>query len=412
MATITPVLRTSKKDKRGRCPVWLRISDRDRTRFVSLGVKVLPSQWNDRQRRVRKGHPNADLINRLITERLTEAEAEILKLKLEHTYATASHLKDALAEDEATDFFAFAEQHLADLEKRGKIGRYRRLKATLGKLRDFAGAPLPFDRITPRLLIEWETHLLEKGNRQSTIATNFRDLKTLVNRAVREGIVEHGASPFLRFKIKQGAAPERTKLSFAEIQAIEALDLEVGSLLWHVRNYFLFAFYAAGIRFSDLAMMTAGRIIQGEDATPDRLAYRMGKTGKLQSVKITPPARRILEHYLTGDGGSEKAGEDFVFPMLDGYDLSMPKKLHNAKASQNALVNKYLKKLAAQAGIDKPLSTHIARHSFADAARTSGWSIYDISKALQHSSIEMTQRYLASFDQAGLDEKMDNLFRS
>ena len=49
--------------------------------------------------------------------------------------------------------------------------------------------------------------------------------------------------------------------------------------------------------------------------------------------------------------------------MLEGYDLSTPKKLHNAKASQNALVNKYLKKLAAQAGIDKPLSTHIARHS-------------------------------------------------
>ena len=60
-----------------------------------------------------------------------------------------------------------------DLEKRGKIGRYRRLKATLGKLQDFADAPLPFDRITPRLLTDWETHLLEKGNKQSTIATNF-----------------------------------------------------------------------------------------------------------------------------------------------------------------------------------------------------------------------------------------------
>ena len=192
MATVTPILRTSQKDKRGRCPVWLRISDRDRSRFVSLSVKVLPSQWNPRQQRVRKGHPNADLINQLITERLVEGEAEVLRLKLEHTYATASGLKAVLQPGEDADFFTFAVQHLVDLEKRGKIGRYRRLKATLGKLQDFADAPLPFDRITPRLLTDWETHLLEKGNKQSTIATNFRDLKTLVNRATREGVLEPG----------------------------------------------------------------------------------------------------------------------------------------------------------------------------------------------------------------------------
>lgn len=85
MATVTPILRPSKKDKRGRCPIWLRISDRDRTQFASLGAKGLPSQWNHGQGRVRKGHPNADLINQLIAKKLVEAEAEILRLKIEDT---------------------------------------------------------------------------------------------------------------------------------------------------------------------------------------------------------------------------------------------------------------------------------------------------------------------------------------
>ncbi|MEO1632485.1 MAG: tyrosine-type recombinase/integrase, partial [Bacteroidota bacterium] len=102
--------------------------------------------------------------------------------------------------------------------------------------------------------------------------------------------------------------------------------------------------------------------------------------------------------------------EAFVFPMLEGYDLSTPRKLHNAKSSQNALVNKYLKKIAALAGIETPLSFHIARHSFADVARTSGWSVYDIKNALQHSSLEKTERYLKGFDSDALDARMDDLF--
>ncbi len=79
-----PILRPSKKDKRGRCPIWLRISDRDRTQFASLGVKVLPSQWNKRQARVRKGHPNADLINKLISKKLAETESTTVEFTTVH----------------------------------------------------------------------------------------------------------------------------------------------------------------------------------------------------------------------------------------------------------------------------------------------------------------------------------------
>lgn len=418
MASVTPVLRTSKRDRRGRCPVWLRVADRDRTRFLSLGVKVLPSQWNPNQARVRKGHPNADLINRLISTKLDEAEAAILKQRLEGEYATAEHVKDVLAGNTSSDFFAFSERHLADLQKRGKVGRYRRLKSTLKKLRAFTGSPLAFDRVTPRLLGEFETHLLQKGakgkaNKQSTIATNLSDLRALYRRAVTEGVVQEERDPFRRFTIKQGTATERVKLTFGEVHALEALDLSDDAFGRLTRDVFLFAFYSGGLRFADVATMKQGRVATGDEGEPDRLFFRAGKTGKAGSVKITPPARRILERYLT----PERAGaEAFVFPLLEGYDLSTPRKLYNAKSSRNAAVNRCLKRLAKQAGITgtdgepKPISTHIARHSFADAARTAGWSIYDISKALQHSSIEMTERYLRAFDHEAHDERMMEMF--
>ena len=147
MATVTPILRIPKRDKRGRCPIWLRISDRDGTRYLSLGEKVLPSQWNDRQRRVRKGHPHADLFNQLIAQRLAEARAEILRLKIERTYATADHLKDALADVDAADSFGAGRPHLAALEKLWRVVRSRRLRLTPCVLALYLCPPLPIDPI-------------------------------------------------------------------------------------------------------------------------------------------------------------------------------------------------------------------------------------------------------------------------
>ena len=118
------------------------------------------------------------------------------------------------------------------------------------------------------------------------------------------------------------------------------------------------------------------------------------------------PARKILSYYLNGG----KDPHAFIFPILAGRDISTPEKVEKERGRANALVNKYLRKLADRAAINKPLTTHTARHSFADLARTEGWSIYDISKALQHHSIQVTERYLQRFDSKTLDQKMGELF--
>ncbi len=72
-------------------------------------------------------------------------------------------------------------------------------------------------------------------------------------------------------------------------------------------------------------------------------------------------------------------------------------------------MNKYLKKIAALAEIEKPLTTHIARHSFSDIARKKKASIYDISKLLGHSSIKVTEIYLASLDLDSQDETLKSI---
>jgi site-specific recombinase XerD len=96
--------------------------------------------------------------------------------------------------------------------------------------------------------------------------------------------------------------------------------------------------------------------------------------------------------------------------LSNSEDYSNPSRLYNQISSKNAIINKYLKEIAVFTGINKKLSFHIARHSFADIARTKTDNIYDLSKTLGHHSISVTQAYLADFDNDAVDDTIDKVF--
>lgn len=403
MAKVTPVLWKYKENGDGHAPIYLRISVADEVKYKSTGTYIHPRHWNERLQRVRRGHTKSDEINALLSKLVSKAEGIILERKRHDKPITASHIKAALSSDGnaySGDFFAFADKVVRDFKRQGKIHTHRRYKSICKKFRKFAGAPLPFENLTVGLLEDFETHLVDHyGNARSTIASNFRAIRAILYRAIRAGHAKQEQNPFFQFTVKR-PKPKRERLSYDQIKSIEALGLEEESLIWHVRNYFLFSFYCAGVRFTDMATMQRKHVREG------RLIYTMSKTGQEKNVKLLPQAREILGHYAHED----MAGEDRLFPILDGYDVSTPTARANAIGNQNALVNKYLKKIAKRAEIDCKLSFHMARHSFADFARQSGMDLYDISKALGHSSIKQTETYLDGFDTASVDDAMDELF--
>ena len=402
MPRVKAVLRASKKNAQGTCPVYLRIADGERSVYRALGIRVKPADWNRLEGRVRKSHEHVDDLNAVIADAVAEAEGKAARLRAVGESPTATRLKEALLPAQrARDLHAFAEAVAADHEARGSFQRAGKVRTVSKKLRAFAGPTLPFDRLTPALLRAFETHLLAK-NAPNTVRANLAALRAVYYRAIREGQAEQAANPFFSFKPVRGTAPQRAKLTLEEVRAIERLELAAGSLTWRVRAYFLFAFYGAGIRFGDLAHLTHGDV-QAEGGGHLRLTYRMGKTGALKAVLLLPPARAILEAF------PPRPSSPFLFPILDGYDLSTPRKVRSAVSAQTALANKYLKKVAAAAEVKCRLSTHVARHSFADIARAGGWDVYAISKALGHANLRVTEHYLRGFDAAALDAKMQDL---
>jgi site-specific recombinase XerD len=194
---------------------------------------------------------------------------------------------------------------------------------------------------------------------------------------------------------KKPKRSNKTKLTIKQIHAIEELELEKGSNLWHTRNYFMFSFYSGGIRFGDLCGL------KWKDVKENRLSYRMNKYDKPFSVELNEPQRDILKYYMGGE---------YIFNLLNEHKQYSPETLRKAISKQNAKVNKWLKKIAELAGIEETVSFHVSRHSFAQYAVNKGLSMYELMQTLRHSSLKTTQQYLKGLDEQLADKAMKKVF--
>ncbi|GAB5518818.1 MAG: hypothetical protein RhofKO_10690 [Rhodothermales bacterium] len=125
----------------------------------------------------------------------------------------------------------------------------------------------------------------------------------------------------------------------------------------------------------------------------------MNKTGARISNPLPPQALAMAERYA-----ESKTDADFLFPHLKTGEDMDANVLRRRISSRNALTNKYLKMVAQRAGLEPDgFSMHVARHSFADYARTKSPNLYAISKTLGHANLKITETYLRSFDQQAVD---------
>jgi integrase/recombinase XerD len=87
-------------------------------------------------------------------------------------------------------------------------------------------------------------------------------------------------------------------------------------------------------------------------------------------------------------------GNDFIFPLLKiAPDEKSPEAIHSAISTASAYTNKNLYKLAELAGIEKHISFHTSRHTWATRALTKGMRIEHVSKLMGHTAIKETQVY-------------------
>lgn len=134
-----------------------------------------------------------------------------------------------------------------------------------------------------------------------------------------------------------------------------------------------------------------------ENIKNDRIVYVRAKTNKEYSIKIIEPIASILSYYIAG-----KNENDYIFPIIVRIDdpIVIRKDIKNGLHSHNERI----KKIAAQLGIDRNLTSYVARHSWGSIANFSKEQIGIIQEGMGHEDQKTTQIYLDHFDVSDVDD--------
>jgi len=400
MASVKVLLMEEKINKAGKAPVYLRITKDRKHKYISIGLRVKPEEWNADKGRVKKPHPNMAQANAFIASKESEAEGVALDLQRESKFVSPVQIKNALMGQSSESFLKYFDHYLDALERNGKISTFGKAKSAHTKLKVFLGtSDMLFDEVTVTFLKQYEAYLRDElGNSVNTIHSNLKIFRKLINEAVREDLVSSVRDPFRKFKLKL-TKTTKSYLTDEELGVLWALPLNEGSKLWDHRNMFVFAAYAGGLRISDVLQLKWGNF------SGTHIRTTMQKTKDAVAVKLPERALEILRLYRR-DAAKQS---DYIFPILRaGVDYSDPRTLFKAISSATAYASKNVKIIAKRAGIEKSISFHSSRHTFATRALTKGVPIEQVSKLMGHHSINTTQIY-AKIVNSKLDEAMDAL---
>lgn len=435
--TINLTLLKRRKKQNGEIPIYIRFTEDRKSKYRSTGESVKAKHWLTKDQKVSSSLRRSTHINRKIQRRKREALNVRDDLAYEGKLSLQRLLNELSTDTNTEALLSQAKAYRKHLDDEGRYWEHRHFKVVIGNLESFITDRDKADQISDisgEWIEDFQDYLLKVvGNSNNTARKKLQRLKGLTDWLLKQKQIE--TNPYA---MVERVAKERTnskvKLTYRQVQAIERLSLERGSRLWHVRNYFMYSFYDAGIRFGDLCCMKWQNIVDG------RLVYNMNKTGKPKSIKQKAPMYRLLFQYV--EVGKyvqltqwQPADSFYVRPPVDVDAFMQPivkryasdnkeayifgildkqysdgRDLRRRISSKNVQVNKRLKVLADKAGIQASVSFHVSRHSFAQYALKNGMDLYAISKALGHSELKVTEEYIKSFEEELLDNAMDELF--
>ncbi len=295
-------------------------------------------------------------------------------------------------QDTVTDdsFFSFMKEVIVQLKRLNRDRTAETYTATLSSFWRFQNRKdVLMEEMTSDLMQEYEAYLKASGIVMNTISFYMRILRAVYNRAVEKGIVEQ-RNPFRHVYTGIDKTVKRA-LALKEIRKIKELDLTFYPALDFARDMFLFSFYTRGMSFVDMAYLRKSDLKNGV------LVYRRRKTGQQLSVKWEECMQAIVDKYKV----RVMPDWPYLLPIITVMDA---KKVRKQYKNSLYAVNLNLKRVAARIGLSIPLTTYVARHSWASIARNKNIPLAVISEAMGHDSELTTQIYLASLECSVIDK--------
>jgi integrase len=386
------VIKLIKENKQGLCPINFRITYQGLRKENATGQFASPQSWNAKIQAVVSKSAGSIALNaqlKLIEQNLNKS---YLLLQLEDNEFTVEDIYNRYIgkPSEGKEYVvSYLNKHLLKIKKLvGKdiqLGTWK--KYNYAKIQvsgfikwKFKKSDIFLEKLSLQFLADFEYYLKTEQNQgQSTINKAIQRFRSCVKYAIAEGLLDK--DPFIFHK------PGRVKKEVVFLSQEELVKLEKyhfgQSRLELVKNLFVFCSYT-GLAYNEMANFENKHIVKGFDGM-DWIQMKREKTQRQISIPILPKAQEIIEKYI---GTNNR-----VFPSIS-----------------NQKFNSYLKEIADITGIEKRLTHHIARKTFASTVLLyNDVPMEIVSELLGHSNMVITQESYGKVVQKKVSEAMANL---
>ena len=402
MASIKLILRTNQKDQTGKSPLYIRIIKDRKTKFITAGLKLKESDWDEAKQRVKKSYPNSARMNAALAQKIADAEGQVADMERKVKTVSIKKLKEAIKGKEVPNFFEYSRKHCERIKNNVSISTKTKYHAYLDKFEKWVGTKeVYFDDITVSLLMDYMSYLsneLKNGN--TTQRYSIMILAIMFKEAIKEDLIPEYMYPFSKLKLKKDPS-RRQFLKKEQFEAIINYKLDEKSKASVYRDMFIFSIFAGGLRFSDVLEFQVKHFNEEER----RIQKVIRKTGRMHQFKIGQLALDIINKYKKEDAEQD----DFIFPVITNKELYLKNDEYRYTfiESANKAANFQLQRIAKKLEIPVKVTFHISRHTFATNALNNGMRIEHVSKLMDHRDISTTQVY-AKIISEELDKAVDN----
>jgi integrase len=371
-------------NKHGQFYVKIRVTFNQKQKYYPTGVSLTRDDFNQVMAR-----PKGQLKDAKIKIDQVFSKVKVCIEGIVHFSFSTFEMNYLKVNKSALDIFPFFQEIISEKERQGKVKTAIGYGTAMNSLKSFQ-SEIGFYDITTSFLGAYERHMASLNKSSTTVGIYLRNLRSIYNLAIREGIVnDKTAYPFGRagYNIPQSQNIKRA-LSIDEIRAINNMTVFESKAEEVARDFWMLLYLCNGMNPGDLLRL------RWSDKRGDEIQFIRKKTSYTTSnglpimILLEPAAQNLIDKL--GDPKGE-----FIFNKLNRSMSELTKK----KVIENHIktVNKYMKRIATRVGIDNTCSTIVARHSFAQRCKDNDVPTEYISEALGHSIVKTTKNYLGSF---------------
>jgi site-specific recombinase XerD len=378
-------IKRAKANNEGICPIYVRVTIQSKRFEFSANKYVNPERWSVEGTKVKGGNEEARTINShldYLKNQVLEAEKRLFKKDIKVTSEILKKELFGIADTKRMLIPIFQDHNDRIKELVGKEyapGTLERYKTSLSHTIEFLEwkykiSDIEINKIDYAFVTDYEFFLRSVRNCANNTAVKYiKNFNKIIKLCLANDWMYK--NPFANYKSKVKEV-ERVYLSEEEIQSIINKDFK-NERLSLVRDIFLFSCFT-GLAYIDVKNLTKSHISIGIDGDKWIFTHRQ-KTETASKIPILPVTQLIINKYADHP---QSVNEDKLLPILS-----------------NQKMNAYLKEIATVCEIEKELTFHIARHTFATTVTlTNGVPIESVSKMLGHKNLRTTQHYAKVLD--------------